>query len=543
MIDETFIRSLGIIIIAATVFALVARIIRMPAIVAYLAAGLFLGPLTQLIEIGNSIRNITDLGIIFLLFLVGLELRFEKIREVGKVALLAGTGQVLVTAMGGYGLAYLLGFGAIECAFLAAALTFSSTVIAVKLLGEKSEFNTVYGRIAIGILLVQDLTVIILLTFLNGLEGVESIETTTLIRNLIQAFGGMMLLLILSLAASKWILPRPFAWAAQSQKMLFIWSLCWCFVMVQTAHLFHLSHETGAFLAGMSLAQLPYNHELTRRVNPLMNLFIAVFFVSLGAKMEFGEIRTLLLPSAVMICFVMLIKPLIIMFFVSRFGYGERTTFLAGLTLSQISEFSFIVLGIGFSYELIDHTILSLVGIIGVISFSTSAFGIIYNHRIFRFVQNGKWLSFLNISKREEKSCVTAPFSDHVVVVGMNTLGKEIALRLHDKGETVLAIDTDLRKLNTLPTATIMGDVQSLALLEEAGFRRAKLLVTALQIESVNELLAYRCRCLGIPCAVNTVDLSVVDNLLLMDPTYLMIPKADGIKFQNKKLKAMGFLD
>ena len=171
MLEVTFIEDLGLIIVAATLFAFLARRIGMPSIVAYLLAGLALGPLTGLVEMSGSLALISEIGIALLLFLVGLELSFAKIKDVGRVAVIAGIGQVVFTAAGGLVLCGLLGFGVMEAVFLAVGLTFSSTVVVVKLLDEKGELDSLYGRIAVGIFLVQDIVAIFILTFLAGLGG------------------------------------------------------------------------------------------------------------------------------------------------------------------------------------------------------------------------------------------------------------------------------------------------------------------------------------------------------------------------------------
>jgi Kef-type K+ transport system membrane component KefB len=198
--DLGIIGSAGIMIVAAALMMLLARRLRIPGIVTYIVTGLLLGPVglnllsIQLTTDGHgaetAIAVIAELGIVLLLFLVGLELSLDKIRAVGKVAVSAGIGQVIFTAVIGFGVALLLGFNTMESIFLATALTFSSTVVVVKLLDQKKHLNLLYGRIAVGIFLVQDLIVIIVLTFLAGLGDPESANALT-IRGLGRAFLGM----------------------------------------------------------------------------------------------------------------------------------------------------------------------------------------------------------------------------------------------------------------------------------------------------------------------------------------------------------------
>lgn len=409
MIDVPFIRSIGIIVIAAAVFALGARVVALPSIVAYLAAGLLLGPLTGILEVSEAIHLIAETGIVLLLFLVGLELSFEKIKGAGFVAIAAGSAQIVLTVVGGFGLCFALGFARVPALFLGIALTFSSTVIVVKLLVDNQDSNRHFGQIAIGVLLVQDLFVVILLTLVSGLSGGGSFELAVIAGGLAKAFGGMALLLAAVLATSKWLLRVPFTWAARSPETLFIWSLCWCFLVVVATHFLHLSPEIGAFIAGVSLAQLPCR----------------MFRAS-------AEDRP-----------------------------GDREA---------------------------------------------------------------------------------AELEGHVIIVGMNALGRELAKRLGALGEEVLAIDVDPRKLERVPGRSLLGDAESPALLRDAALDKAKLLVSTLHIELTNDLLAYRCRRAGVPCSIHAVDLTALDALLEMDVKYLMVPKADGIKRQNRELKRLGFL-
>lgn len=547
MVDAFFFQSLGIIVIAAAVLVMAGRMIRMPAIVVYLLAGVLIGPTFGWVEMSPALGLISETGIALLLFLVGLELSFAKIRDVGKVAIAAGIGQVVFTAAGGYLLCWVLGFPMMEALFLATALTFSSTVVVVKLLDEKGELDSLYGRIAVGIFLVQDLVVILILTFLAGMSGGEDVDAGKVAVGLAKAFGGMGLLLALSLLASRYLLPRPFKWAASSPDVLLIWALSWCFLLVLAAHAFGLSLEVGAFLAGLSLAQLPYNDDLRRRVHPLMNLFIAVFFVSLGVRMDAAGAAANWWPTLVLAVFVLIGNPLIFIIIITRMGYSRRTSFLTSVTVAQISEFSFIFAGMGMSRGLIGADILSITALVGVTTIAISSYMILYNHQLYAFFEKTgllNWRMFRSANTAEDADLAgrEEPLSRHVIVVGMNTLGRQIVKLLHERGETVLAVDTDPAKLEDLPGHTLLGSVEFLSVLQEAGLERAKLLVSALRIEDANDLLAYRCQLAGIPSAIHVVDLSVVDNLLDLGADYLMIPKVDGVKAQVKMLHEMKIL-
>ncbi|CAN5791189.1 cation:proton antiporter [soil metagenome] len=542
MADPTLLRSLGYILVAAAIVVVLAGRLKIPSIVAYIVTGLALGPLTGLLAVDEAIHLISEVGIALLLFLVGLELSLDKIKDVGKVAVVAGLGQVVFTAAGGLGLSLLLGFGFMEALFLATALTFSSTVVVVKLLDQKKELDSLYGRIAVGIFLVQDLVVIVVLTFLSGLGEPEAMEAAAMAKGLGMAFGGMGLLLVVALLASRFVLPRLFGWVSASPEALFIWSLFWCFLLVLGAELLGLSLEIGAFLAGISLAQLPYNQHLTRRVHPLMNFFLAVFFVSLGIQMEFAAASEHAISAVVLSLFVLIGNPFIFMWIIARAGYSERTSFLTSVTVAQISEFSFIFAALGLSAGLIDQSILSLIGLVGLATIAVSSYMILYNHALYEKIS--KWgLLRLFRAGQDEPAEEGSPLHDHIIVVGMNALGVHIVEELLRRGETVVAIDTHPGKLGELPCPTVLGNAEYFSVLEEAGIAEAKLVVSALQIEDANSLIAYWCKREGVPSSIHAFDRSVVDELRNIGISHLMLSKNTGIKRIAAELRKEGVLE
>ncbi|HUG12125.1 MAG TPA: cation:proton antiporter, partial [Opitutaceae bacterium] len=320
---------------------------------------------------------------------------------------------------------------------------------------------------------------------------------------------------------------RPFEWAAPAPDMLLVFALAWCFAVVMGAHALHLSVEIGAFLAGFSLAQLPYSADLARRVHPLMSFFLAVFFVTLGAKMELGAGGIDWFAVAALSVFVLVGKLALFMGIVSRFGYGERTAFASSVTLAQISEFSFILAGAALNAGWIDSTLFSVLGMVGLATIAISSPMILQTDRLYAFASRHRLLRIFRASQVEDDPPPT-PLRGHVVVVGMNALGRKIATRLHEQGENVLAIDTDPRKLASMPCRTMLGNVEYPSVLHEASLASAKLAVSALQIEGTNHLFAFQCKSMGVPCAIHAFDISVIDDLLVLGADYLMTPKVDS---------------
>ena len=555
MFDITLIQTIGIVIVTGAAAVLIARLVQAPAIVAYLFAGLLLGPVLRVLDHSaetvashgeSAVEVIAEIGIVLLLFLVGLELSLEKIRDVGKVAIAAGIGQVVFTAAGGSVLALALGFSLIESIFLATALTFSSTVVVVKILDQKGELDSLYGRIAVGIFLVQDLVVIIVLTILAGLGSAEAMTFGSVAWGVGRAFVGMALLAAFSLLASLYLLPRPFAWVSRAPQALVIWSLGWCFLFVGLADLLELSREIGAFLAGLSLAQLGCSHDLRRRVHPLMSFFIAVFFVTLGAQMQFDAALEHWQAAIAMSLFVLIGNPFIFMAIIARFGYSERTSFYTSVTVAQISEFSFVFAAVGMGAGLIDRSILSLIAIVGLITIVASVYMILYNAPLYEWLRDRGVLKMFRARPSGEGSdSVDAheqTLSGHVIIVGMNALGRLLVHRLHERGEEVLAIDTDQRKLADLPCQTLIGDVDYISVLHDAQVSKAKLAITTLKIEDVNRLFVYRCRTLGVPVAVHVFDRSVRRGAEALEPQYIIDSKVAADKQIETLLAEMGVL-
>ena len=532
--ELTLLLNLGFIVITAAGFAFLGKLVKMPSIVAYIIAGMVLGPGLGIVQLDHSLELISELGIALLLFLVGLELSLQKIKDLGRVAMILGGLQVPMTAAGAYVISTLMGFSVVECVFLAATVTFSSTVVVIKLLDQKGATSRLFGRIAISLFLAQDIVVIIGLTILSGLGsgGDEPFEMVTLTKSLGIAFAGMVILLLVSLFASRCVLPKPFAWASRSPDTVFIWALCWCFLVVLLAHQFHLSVEIGAFLAGIAIAQLPIHEDLHRRLHPLMTFFVAVFLVTLGIQMDIsvlGEVWKYALGLSV---FVIIAKPLIVFIILSRLRYSEYTAFQAATASGQVSEFAFILLGLGAGAGLIEGRVVSLGGMVGILTIAISSYLILYSDPLYRAFQKLGVLKFFK-AKQEPDTEEQHSYEGHVIVVGMNALGREVVKQLSGRGETVLAIDTDPRKLEGLNCAeTLIGSVEYESAVEEIGLSRARLVISALQIEDTNHLLAYRCRSVGVPCAIHAFDISVVEDLLDLDTAYMFMPAFDAMREQ-----------
>ncbi len=541
MVEFELLNSLGAMILAALGVVLGMRVFRIPNIVAYILAGLLLGPILGLLEVTHTIELISEFGIILLLFLVGLELSLDKIKEVGRTAFIAGGVQMGVTALGGGGLAVLFGYGPTESIVLAVAVVFSSTVVVVKMLEKGGDLSKTHGQIAVGVLLVQDLVVVLVLTFIAGLSSPDELALGEVAWGLGQAFVGMGLLAGLIVAAARYVLPPAIGWISKMPQGLFIWSLFWCFLIVLGAEALQLSPELGAFLAGIALAQLPYSHELRLRVNPLMNFFIIVFFVSLGLQMELKAAFAQWPFALALSVFVMIAKPLLFFGVLPWLGHDEETSFRTGISLAQISEFSLIFGTLTLSTGLIDEALLSVITLVGLITFALSSFLLLYNDRLYAAVQPYHPLAWAGAEQKQKEPPEVA-FRDHVIVVGINTLGRCLVNRLVEAGESVVAVDTSRERLAPLSVPTVHGNAVHEAILDEACLDTAKLLVSSLNIEGTNNLLAYRAKQAGVPSSIHAFDRSSENTLRDIGTDYLIRSKHEGSRRLLHELQSRGVL-
>jgi Kef-type K+ transport system membrane component KefB len=360
-------------------------------------------------------------------------------------------------------------------------------------------------------------------------------------RGLLKASVGMAALVLAAFAATRWVLPRLFRWLAAMPEALFVWSLTWCFGFIVAAQSLGLSVEIGAFVAGVSLAQLPYNEELARRVHPLANFFLAVFFVTLGIHMEPAAALALWPAVLALSAFVLVAKPTVLMALLPRFGYGERTSFFAAVTLGQVSEFSFIVAALALSAGLVDAAFISLVGMLGLVTIGGSAALIGGADRLYALARRAGVLRPFR-AKVVDEPPPPPGLRDHVIVVGMNTLGRRLVQVLLERGEKVLAVDANAANLEGLPCPTVQGSTEHPGVLEHAGLRDARLLVSALQIEDANNLLAWRARQAGVPSSIHAFDPDLIPDLRDNGATHLMVSKHDGIRGVAMALRDAGVM-
>jgi len=480
--------DLAMIIIFATILALIAKLFKQPSILAYILTGVLLGPVVfGVIKQSDFLISLSDIGIAFLLFIVGLSLNFRILKEVGKISLITGIGQVIFTSVIGYVIIKLLGISTIPAIYIAVALTFSSTIIVVKLLSDKNTIDTLYGRIAVGFLIVQDFIAILALILISGLSSnVENLTFYTL-------KNGAMLFVFVYLF-SKYVLSRLFNYLARSQELLFISSIAWCFIVGLLSVYFGFSIGIGAFLAGISIASLPYTLDIIGKITPLRDFFIVLFFAYLGLQItSFADIISIIPIGILLSLFVLIGNPLIVMVLIGLFGYKKNIGFYTGLTVAQISEFSLILVNLGYNVGHLTSYHVSLVTFVGVITITLSSYMIIYSEKIYKRLEKYLWI--FERKKVFKNNHVLSKKKYDIIILGGHRLARYIIEYLRKTRKKFLVIDYNpdiIKMLNKKKIPNVYGDISDVDFLKEIPFNKAKVVISTVP-SRVDNLMVLGC--------------------------------------------------
>jgi Kef-type K+ transport system membrane component KefB len=486
--EESFVLFAAILALAA-VAGTIASKLRQPVIVAFIGVGILVGPVgLGWVVGGGQIELLAKLGIAVLLFLVGLKLDLHLIRTTGPVALATGLGQVLFTSAFGYLIALGLGMEPLTALYVAVALTFSSTIIIVKLLSDKRELEQLHGRIAVGFLIVQDIVVVLVMIGLSALGrggGQGPVVEIGLV-----ALKGAGLMLAIALVM-RFIFPTLLPLVARTQELLVLFAIAWAVVLAAFSDLLGFSTEVGAFLAGVALASTPYREAVGARLVSLRDFLLLFFFLELGARLEFVDAGRQLIDAAILSAFVLIGNPLIVLAIMVAMRYTARTSFLAGLTVAQISEFSLILAALGFSLGHIETATVSLITVVGLLTIGISTYLILYSHPIYRRL--APWLT-----RFERPRTIPEPAGEDdevdVILYGLGRYGGSLARRFLAAGHRLLAVDFDPRAVmlwNRDGCVAVFGDAEDLELLASLPLDRAPwVMSTVASVETSLALMA-----------------------------------------------------
>lgn len=496
---------------------LIVRLLKQPLVVGYILTGIIAGPyLLNVVHSTHELELFSKVGIVFLLFIVGLHMNPKVVKEIGSVSLLAGVGQVVLTSVVGFILALVLGLDRIAALYVAIALTFSSTIVILKLLADKKDLQKLYAKIAIGFLLVQD----IIATFiLIGITIATNDSNTNIVYTVaLTLLKGVGLLVGLYLFTSL-VLNKLTKYIAQSQELLFLFSLAWGTGLASLFLLLGFSIEIGALVAGVTLSVTPYADEISARLRPLRDFFVIIFFILLGSQMVLNNLGDILVPALILSLFVLIGNPVIMIILMNLSGHNRRTGFLAGLTVGQISEFSLILASLGLQVGHISQDVLSLVTLVGLITIAGSTYLILYAEKLYpRLLTLLKKLELVK-QKSTAPGAITEDYSS--AIFGYDRVGHTFAEALTEAEQSFVVIDYNPESIKHLQSLTVphrYGDASDVEFLEELPLAHPKLVISTIPDLTTNRL--------------------IIKNMLAKNPSVLIIPIAHTVQDAHELYEA-----
>jgi len=526
-------------ILFAWVLGLLAHFSRQPLILAYLIAGFFIGPFGMgWVKSQESISVISELGLIFMLFMIGLEIDLKKIVRAGKVILFAAGGQLVGGCLLGilffWGIGLSMGGGQFDAVYLCIACTLSSTVIIVKVLYEKRELDTLPGRITLGVLVLQDIFAILFLAVQPSLADLQ-------ISVILISIGRVGVLVATALVLSRYVLPRLFHQIARRPELILLGALAWCFLIGEIAEKLHLSREMGSLVAGVSLSTFPYALDVTAKVTTLRDFFITLFFVALGMTIPIPGLSVIGL--ALLIAAFTIVSRVVTTFVpLYLMKQGLRASLLPAINLAQISEFSLVVIQTGIAAGHISTATSSAASFAFVVLAVLSTFVMMRSNQITRgLIGPLKRIGLRDLDQSHGQE--TGHEDGHgevrrIVILGFFRAASALLAEIERKTPAVLdqisVVDFNPNVFRTLSDRglhVIYGDISNVDTLLHAGVGKAELIILSVPDSLLkganNEKLVRHVRTLN-PTAkiVATADmLSDVDDLYAAGADYVTVTR------------------
>lgn len=483
--------EISLILIVTLCVSIIIRLLKQPLIIGYILSGLIAGPyVLNIIHHEETIVLLSKIGITALLFVVGLGLSPKVLKEVGGVSAITGFGKVITSSIIGYFIGLWLGFSTVESLYIAVAITFSSTIIILKILTDKGDTNKLYGRISIGFLLIEDLIATIILVALAGLSGVNS---TTNYFEIAQTLGFLLLkgfiALIALFAISHYFLNRISSFVSRSQEFLFIAALSWGMAIAALYYKLGLSIEIGALVAGVTLSMTPYAAEVSSRLKPLRDFFITLFFILLGSHMVFDSFDKLVIPVIVYFFLIFLGNPIIMFILLNLLGYSKKVGYHAGLTVSQIGEFSLILVTLGLNLGHLDREVVSLITLVSILTIASSTYLMLFNDKLYKYLQH--FLNLLEFRKtlrplaRKQK-----PFD--AILFGYKRAGPQFVKIFEKYKIKFLIVDFNpdiVKKAEHDGLYAEYGDASDVEFISELPLKNAKILISTINELDTNMVL------------------------------------------------------
>ncbi|MCU0536824.1 MAG: cation:proton antiporter [Hydrococcus sp. Prado102] len=529
--------EIAVILAIATAVGTLALWLRQPLIMAFIAVGILVGPAgLNLAHSTEQVELFAELGVALLLFVVGLRLDPQEISAVGSVAIIAGMAQILITGCLGYAIALALGLTIVSAGYVGITLAFSSTIIIVKLLSDKREIEALHGRIALGILIVQDLVVILvaiaLAAFTNNSQPSNFGQATSII--LVKGFSFLAFVAIVT----RYLFPKLLHVLAGSVELLLVFAISWAIALAAVGDALGFSKEVGAFIAGVSLASTHYRATLGARLVSLRDFLLLFFFINLGIHLDVSHFGSQFVPALIFSLFVLIGKPLLTMVLVGMMGYRTYTSAIASFSLGQISEFSFILATLGVSLGHIPAEVMGLITFVGLMTMGLSTYAILYSHNLYEWLS--PWLSWFEAILPHPKKQLgdlaeaNIPPVD-IILLGLGRYGGSTIRYLHQYGFAVLGVDFDPQLVKYWCKEGMLafyGDVEDPEFIASLPLDRAKWIISTLPGERIGLTLLHALKHRHFPGKIALTSHSIREMEILKDAgaDLVLLPFRDAAK-------------
>ncbi|MBC7764264.1 cation:proton antiporter [Microbacteriaceae bacterium] len=483
--ESSIFTQISLVIAVAAVIAVIMRVLKQPLIMSYIVSGIIVGPsVFNIVHAQEAFNSFSELGITLLLFIIGLGLNAGVIRSLGRVSLLTATTILVMVGGAGFLTSVVLGFNTTTSVILGVSLFFSSTIIILKVLSDNKELTRLYAQIAIGVILVDDVIATLALIIVSAMGTHQAFTPSTVgLLGLKSAALGIGLA-VLSIK----VMPRLTKMIAKSQELLFLFSIAWGMSVATLFEVAGFSHEVGALFAGVCLAGLPYATEMASKLKPLRDFFIVIFFVSLGETFSFGALKDSIIPALILSAVVMLAKPFFVLLALGAQGYTKLTSFKAAIHLSQISEFSIILVILAAQTHVIESRAVAVITLVALITIGISTYLMKYDEQLYRLLEHH--LRHFERSAIKERTQRRPLYP--VVLIGYHKGGHEFLKTFRDMKQRYLVVDYDPEIIDSLEAQGIRhayGDATDEDFLDEINIARAELVVSMMTEVATNLIL------------------------------------------------------
>lgn len=521
-------------LLALTCFVgFIALKLRQPLILAFIIVGMIAGPYClNIIAARNEIDILASFGITLLLFIVGLKLDIHAIKAFGSVVLMIGMMQMLLTTVFGFCLAYALGLKLVPAVVTATAMAFSSTIIIIKALSDREEIDSLFGRISIGILIVQDITVVIAIIILSSLDF-EATSADHLVQEILMLIvRGIGFLAVIAILM-RGVLPYVLDLAGKSRELVILFALAWAIILAAIADALGFGKEIGGFLAGVSLASTHYRESIASRLDTLRNLLLVFFFLNLGAALQFDSLSDDILSALILSVFVLLIKPLIVMILMGYARFRKRTSFMTAVTMGQVSEFSLILASLAYSLGYIDVDTVGLITFMSLITIGLSTYMMNYASEIYNYLSPLLNRFEHKFQNREDIHHKMLNRKSDVIIYGVGRHGGYLAAILEKKGLKTLGIDFDPRRVkphNHYEMPILYGDAEDAEFVKTLPLDTTQWVVSTIPHYDSNQMLVSALREAGYSgkIAISAFHESEIESVKMLSVDLVFIPYRDA---------------